>query len=350
MPHDTISLPDLGWSNHFLRQIKLDELERSTPARVTGVHRTVVDALTQVGPVRVAMTPTLAEGQPAVGDWLLVDNTGHARLLDRKSVLARRAAGSNPIPQPIVANIDTCLITTSCDDDFNLARLERYLALTLQAGVTPVVLLTKADLAEDPDSFKSDAQHLRSGLVVETVNALETESVAKQLSPWTGKGQTIVLVGSSGVGKTTIANALTGRNEATQDVRSDDAKGRHTTTARTMFRLLAGGWLIDTPGMRELRLMDAAEGIDSVFDDIAKLAETCRFSDCSHETEPGCAIRSAIEAGTLEEERLIRWNKLQREDRFNSQTVAEARAHSRKTGRMISTGKKTGLNKRKFID
>ncbi len=342
----TYTLPQLGWSNHFLSQIDIDDLATTRPARVAGVHRTILDLLTETGAMRIALTPSLAEGQPAVGDWLLLDASGHARLLDRKSVLTRRAAGTNPVPQPIAANIDTCLITTSCNADFNPARLERYLAVVLQADVTPVIVLTKADLADDPDDYRDRAAALMPGLIVETLNALDAEQVARKLAPWAGMGQTIALLGSSGVGKTTIANALTGEQEATQAIREDDAKGRHTTTSRSLHRLAAGGWLIDTPGMRELRLMDAAEGIETVFDDIADLAQSCRFSDCAHDTEPGCAVQAAIAAGELDPARLARWQKLQREDRFNSQTVAEARAHARKLGRMYATGAKTGRDKR----
>ena len=343
-PH--LTLPDLGWSNHFLSQLDLEEFETGTPARVTGVHRSLLDVLTTDGERRVALTPALAEGQPAVGDWLIIDATDHARLLDRKTVLTRRAAGSNPIPQPIAANIDTALITTSCNADFNPARLERYLALALQEGVTPVVVLTKADLADDPDDYRQRAEALHPGLFVETLNALDAEDTATRLSPWTGKGQTIVLMGSSGVGKTTIANALTGTIHATQDIREDDAKGRHTTTSRAMFRLSAGGWLIDTPGMRELRLMDAADGIDAVFDDLNELAATCRFSDCAHDTEPGCAIQAAIAAGDLDPARLTRWQKLQREDQFNSETVAERHARARTLGKMYRVGKARSSAKR----
>lgn len=346
MNTNPLTLPDLGWSNHFLSQIDLDELETSTPARIMTVHRSIIDCLTIDGERRVPLTPALAEGQPTVGDWLLVDASDHARILDRKTVLTRRAAGSNPIPQPIAANVDTALITTSCNADFNPARLERYLAMVLQAGVTPVIVLTKADLAEDPEDYRTQAQALHPGLVVETLNARDKDETIRCLSHWTKTGQTIVLMGSSGVGKTTIANALTGTQQVTQDIREDDAKGRHTTTARAMFRLTGGGWLIDTPGMRELRLMDAAEGIEAVFDDITDLAATCRFSDCAHDTEPGCAIQAAITSGDLDPTRLARWQKLQREDQFNSETIAERHARTRALGRMYRAGKNRSKSKR----
>ena len=167
-----------------------------------------------------------------------------------------------------------------------------------------------------------------------------------RLAPWCRDGQTLALVGSSGVGKTTIQNALTGTEEATRTIREDDAKGRHTTTARHLRQTRFGGWLIDTPGMRELGLAEAAEGIATVFADVEALAGACRFSDCAHETEPGCAVRAAIEDGTLAAERLAQWRKLQREDQIASQSVAEARARDRALGRLYEQGKKHARRKR----
>jgi len=350
MTSPMLTLPDLGWSNYFLGQLDIDQLDAGTPARVVSVHRDRLDTITTNGPLSVAVTPTLAEGQPGVGDWLLVHPDGSALLLERKSVLTRRAAGHSPIPQVIAANLDTCLITTSCNADFNPARLERYLALCLQAEVTPVIVLTKADLCDDPDIYTDRARALMVGLDAVALNAHAPDQVSSALAPWTGTGQTIALVGSSGVGKTTIANTLTGAQDDTQAIRDDDAKGRHTTTVRLMRRLLAGGWLIDTPGMRELRMLDAAEGIENLFDDITELTAQCRFSDGAHETEPGCALTGAVAAGQLDPERLTRWKKLQQEDQQNTRTVAEARAHFKAKQKMYNTGKKRGRAKRDFGD
>ncbi len=167
-----------------------------------------------------------------------------------------------------------------------------------------------------------------------------------RLNAWCGPGQTLALVGSSGVGKTTIQNRLTGVTALTQDIREDDAKGRHTTTSRSLRPTLAGGWLIDTPGIRELQLSDAADGIEAVFSDVTDLLGQCRFSDCTHETEPGCAIQGAIAAGALDPERLARWRKLAREDRFNSESMAQTRARGRQFNKLHKVGKTRAKFKR----
>ncbi len=343
----TLSLADLGWTPFYQAQLSLEECESHHPLRVTEVHRNRLDTLGTDGPAELPMTGDLADHGVAVGDWILVANAGAhpEKVLERKSLLQRRAAGTEPSAQLIAANIDTLFITSSCNADFNPARLERYLALALQAGVDPVIVLTKADLADDPDDYRHRAEAIMRGVLVEVVDA-KSDDVADRLAPFCAKGRTVALLGSSGVGKSTITNALTGDEAATQEVREDDAKGRHTTTARSMHRTRAGGWLIDTPGIRELRLFDAGEGLDEVFEDIIDLAGTCRFSDCAHDTEPGCAVQAAIAAGTLDPERLKRWQKLLREDRHNTESVAEHRARSRGLQKMYREGQKRGKAKR----
>ena len=342
-----LSLSDLGWTPFYQSQLSLEECESHQPLRVTEVHRNKLDTLGAAGPEQVPMTGEFADHGVAVGDWVLVETSTRrpVRILDRKSLLQRRAAGNEPSAQLIAANIDTLFITSSCNADFNPARLERYLALALQAGVDPVIVLTKADLADDPDDYRHRAEAIMRGVLVEVINA-KSEDVAERLAPFCAKGRTVALLGSSGVGKTTLTNALTGDDAATQAVREDDAKGRHTTTARSMHRTRAGGWLVDTPGMRELRLFDAGEGLDEVFGDILSLAEECRFNDCAHETEPGCAIQAAIAEGQLDPDRLRRWQKLLREDRHNTESVAEHRARSRGMNKLYRDGQARGRAKR----
>jgi ribosome biogenesis GTPase len=270
-----------------------------------------------------------------VGDWLLLaaDSARAIRRLERKSIFLRRAAGHGRSVQLIAANVDTLFIVTSCNQDFNPARLERYLALAHEAGVMPVMVLTKADLVDDAGAYRRAAEALMPGLLVECVNALDPES-ARPLAMWCGPGQTVALVGSSGVGKSTLVNTLgEAAAQATQDIREDDARGRHTTSGRSMHRLAAGGWLIDTPGMRELQLTGAEAGIGELFADIEDLAAACRFSDCAHEGEPGCAIAGALLAGKLDAERLDRYRKLLAEDRRNTESLAERRSRAKKLGR-----------------
>ena len=278
-----------------------------------------------------------AEAVATIGDWLLLDRATlqPVRLLQRKSLFKRRAAGTGAKLQLLAANIDTLFIVTSCNQDFNAARLERYLALARQADVMPIIVLTKADLSDDPQDFVSEAVKLMPGLLVEVVDARDAGSVAC-LGSWCAPGQTVALVGSSGVGKSTLVNTLGGATDiATQAIREDDAKGRHTTTARSLHRLPAGGWLLDTPGMRELGLIDAKAGIHDVFADIVELAAACRFTDCNHTGEPGCAVTAAVAAGTLDGDRLKRWRKLIAEEVHNSATIAERRTRGRAFGKMV---------------
>ena len=327
-----LSLSDLGWSSHFAAQHTADP--SLLPYRISAVHRDRLIGLSPEGESPL-LSLDQSTGAYAVGDWVLADeNKRIRRVLDRRSLLQRRAAGTGAAAQLIAANVDVLFIVSSCNADFNLPRLERYLALAHQAGCYPVVVLTKSDMCDDPSLYVDQAQSLAPFLTVLAVNALDHGDLEQVLS-WCPKGQTSALLGSSGVGKTTLANGMTGQDQATAGIREDDARGRHTTTARALHRMRNGGWLIDTPGMRALRLLDAQEGLDEVFSDISNLSLNCRFSDCQHETEPGCAVQAAIDAGTLDPARLDRWRKLRREDQHNSASVAQARARDKAFGKMV---------------
>lgn len=341
MTLDTLSLADLGWSNFFHMQVLEMGTVALVPVRVMAVHR---DRLHVAGPGIDRLIPWLTEsdedGEATVGDWLMIEpTTGRPRrLLARKSLFKRRAVGTGRRLQLIAANIDTLFIVSSCNQDFNLARLERYLALAREAEVMPVVVLTKSDLTDRPDDWAREAAGLTPGLLTELVDARDPIQVAR-LTAWCGKCHTVALLGSSGVGKSTLVNSLTGSSGlAIQAIRAGDDKGRHTTTARALHRLPAGGWLLDTPGMRELQLTDTKAGLDSLFADIITLVGQCRYADCGHEVEPGCAIRSAFAAGELDPARFERWCKLKAEDARNSEALHERRArekHFRRSVRVI---------------
>ena len=289
------------------------ETTPSFRARVAIVHRSFLTVLTDSGEQLIPSPPGV---DITVGDWLLVEHETFRviRVLERKSLIARIAAGREPRPQSIAANVDTLFVVTSCNEDFNLSRLERYLALAFDARVTPVIVLTKADLCTDVEVFISAAQSIASGVSVVTVDATDAPVVLATLRPWLTADQTVAFVGSSGVGKSTLVNALLGASiQATATIREDDAKGRHTTTARFLLRAPDGFWLIDTPGMRELRIGGVTSGVSKAFADVETLAKECRFRDCQHGDDVGCALRAAIAAGHLELRRLDSYLKLGRE-------------------------------------
>lgn len=328
----------LGWSPFYMSQLEIEELETLTPARIATVHRDRVVGFSDIGTLELTLDPGITTAEVGVGDWVLCAPEQHrlVRVLDRKTELTRGTEYHTGEKQLIAANLDTLFITSSCNNDFNPARLERYLALAHDAMITPVILLTKADQTDDPESYVDQARSLGRNLEIVALDA-KNDDVHALLAPWCGKGQTVALAGSSGVGKTTLANALTGGNAATQAIREDDARGRHTTTGRSLHRMATGGWLIDTPGMRGLGVAEVAYGIDATFPEISELATTCKFRDCAHESEPGCAVQAGIAAGQVDPERLKRFKKLKRENEQATETIAQARDRSRKFGKMVKS-------------
>lgn len=313
------TLASLGWSPIFADQVQPSETDL-VPVRVAVVHRSRLMAETGAGQIRLGLQGSTMDF--AVGDWVLMDPASQmvVRRLDRHTLLRRRVEHAH-IPQLIAANVDTLFIVTSCNEDFNPARLERYLALANEAGTTPVIVLTKIDQVADPAAWSARAGALQRDIRVVLLNARSPEAAAA-LAPWCGPGQTVALVGSSGVGKSTLLNTLADKSpdeaQPTGDIREQDAKGRHTTTARSLHAIKGGGWVIDTPGMRTLHVGDVAAGLDVLFAEITELAPDCRFRDCTHAHEPGCAVQAAVKDGRLSADRLDRWRKLTDENRANT--------------------------------
>lgn len=334
-------LAQLGWKPFFSDQVSAEQDRDCQPVRVMSVHRGRVTVAGEG--IEDSISSSLhgqagAEDRPTVGDWLLIDRDTRSivRILDRASLFKRPAPGDDRRTQLIAANVDTLFIVTACDQDFNVARIERYLVLAREVGVRPVVVLTKAELSPAPERLVDATRALQSGLRVELVDGRDLTSAA-HLADYCGVGETVALVGSSGVGKSTLVNTLKGSDSIeTQAVREDDGKGRHTTTVREMHRLAGGpnggGWLVDTPGMRELQMSDVASGVTDVFDDVTDVALECRFANCTHGEEPGCAIRAAIAEGTLDPARVERWRKLAQEDAVNSSSAAVRRSRPGKPG------------------
>jgi ribosome biogenesis GTPase / thiamine phosphate phosphatase len=320
-------LASLGWDAERTNEFAAQARDGFVPGRVSVQHRGAYDVLTEEGELRCEVPQRLVReaatpaALPAVGDWVAVEPTEPGRgvihaVLERRTSFSRLAAhdpGSHTTHEQVVAaNVDVVFVVSSIDDDLSARRLERYLTLGWESGARPVVLLTKADLVDDPSRALSEVAEVAAGAPVHAVSVLTgagLDAVRAELRP----GSTAALLGSSGVGKSTLVNTLLGEELlATQEVRSD-GKGRHTTTRRELILLPGGGLVIDTPGMRELQLWVADHGLEEAFDDVTSLFAECRFSDCSHETEPGCAVLAALADGRLTPERWESYRKLERE-------------------------------------
>ena len=333
-----MSLPSLGWNARFEESFTEYRTRGLGPARVVREDRTRYMVLDESGARPAELAGRLRHEArtradlPAVGDWVAV-RPGAASpaiiegVLPRASAFLREGAGDTTEAQVVAANVDTVFLVSGLDHDYNPRRIERYLTVAWESGATPVVVLNKADLAEDREALVAEVGLLAPGAAVVAVSALEGDGL-DALAPWLLPGRTVALLGSSGVGKSTLVNALLGEQRlATGAVREDDSRGRHTTSHREIVALPGGALLLDTPGMRELKLWGDEDAADGVFPEIAALAEACRFRDCRHESEPGCAVLAAAEDGTLAPERLASWRKLQREAHWLA-TRLDARARA----------------------
>jgi ribosome biogenesis GTPase / thiamine phosphate phosphatase len=335
------TLQKLGLVPFFTQQLADTDLLQNCLGRVTSVQRSKSTVVCDAGERTVELSSTLRQSaaidRPTVGDWIVMDESLSRieRVLDRKSLFKRVGAGRSTEIQPIAANIDTLFIVTSCNEEFKESRLERYLTLCAEAGAVPVIVLTKTDLIDDTDTYVRRARSIQAGVPVEIANALDSTTL-DGVRAWIDNISTVALVGSSGVGKSTLLNALAGRSLATtSEIREQDKKGRHTTTHRELHLLPSGGLLIDVPGMRELKVADIDQSIGTVFKDIELLAKYCKFSDCKHESEPGCAVLQAIIENKIDSRRLANYQKLQRENSLATATLAEKRAQGRDLAKMV---------------
>ncbi len=313
----------IGWNQALDESFEEHRHRDHEPARVAAQHRGSYNVMTSSGEVAATITGAMlhrAKGTgelPAVGDWVALARTDETSgvihsVLPRTSSFSRKVAGDETQEQVVAANVDVVFLVTSLNEEFNPRRLERYLTTAYASGAKPVVILTKADLAQDVQECIEEAQQVAIGVDVHAVSGVTGEGIDALRAYFEG-GASGVMLGSSGVGKSTLVNSLLGDERQAVKAIRDDGRGRHTTTHRELIVLPTGGVIIDTPGMRELQLWDVDEGLDRTFEDVASLASGCRFSDCTHTKEPDCAVRSAIEDGTLPAERFESYEKLQRE-------------------------------------
>jgi ribosome biogenesis GTPase len=333
-----LHLESLGWDESYADAFRPHEVDGLVPARVAVEHRSEYVLYSEQGELRAELAGRLRHNDehPAVGDWVAVaaradESRGRIEaLLPRRSAFVRKTAWAETKPQVVAANVDVVFVVCGLDLNFNVRRLERYLTLAWESGAQPVVLLTKADLCDDVDSRRLEVESVAFGVPVHAVSAPHGDGV-ETVRGYVPAGRTAALLGSSGVGKSTLVNALVGEELlATQDIR-EDGRGRHTTTHRQLVPLPGGGLVLDTPGMRELQLWEADSGLESTFQDVEALAAQCRFADCAHGQEPGCAVRAALSNGTLDLERYESWRKLQRElERLAAKQDGRARAEARK--------------------
>jgi ribosome biogenesis GTPase len=343
------SLGALGWDAGWVETFAPFAADGLQPARVVAVHRetSVVRDGTDDRPVGVSGAFRFAalshSDYPTVGDWVALDGEVVAAVLPRRSAFSRMAPdatrrGSGLDDEQIMAsNIDVALLVAGLDNDFNLRRIERYLAVAWSSSIVPVVVLNKADLADDVDGRLVAVDAIAPGVATIAVSAwtgMGLDALRAHLLP----GETAAILGSSGVGKSTLVNALLGEDrQATAAVRGSDSRGRHTTTHRELFELPGGALLVDTPGIRSLEVLGADEGVEAAFDDVVDLAATCRFSNCRHEGEPGCAVRAALADGRLTDDRLASHRKMERElARAAREGDPRARAEHRRTWKIIS--------------
>jgi ribosome biogenesis GTPase len=355
-----VSLQQLGWNSYFDALWQGREQAEWLPARVVSQQRGLwriagdfAECWAEISGTLRAATEAGADW-PAVGDWVAAERlSGGGRplihmVLARRSKFVRKVAGRRLEEQVIAANVDTAFVVMALDGDFNVRRLERYLAQCWESGAKSVVVLNKADDCGDVAARIGEVQSIAASLPILAISARTGEGV-EALDTFLAPGQTIVLLGSSGVGKSTLVNHFLQHDaQAVQSVRASDSRGRHTTTSRELFALPGGALLIDTPGLRELQLWGASEGVERTFSDIEELAIQCKYGNCGHTTEPGCAVQMALTEGRLDEERLESWRKLGREQEFvRRKADPEARQQEKDRVKLLHRGAKQKYDQRR---
>lgn len=344
-----MDLKELGWTDTFAQSFVALNADGAVPGRIALEHTHIYRVLTETAEWLARVSGRLRHQAddrtdfPAVGDWVAVEppaQSGEARIraiLPRFSRFSRRAAGDRTEEQIVAANVNTVFLVGGLDQNFNPRRIERYLLVAWDSGAQPVIVLNKADLVDDPGSFVEEVRRLGPAVPVHAISTRQPETL-EQLRQYLSAGQTVGLLGSSGVGKSSIVNQLIGHElMATRDVRIADSRGRHTTTSRQLVVLPSGGVLIDTPGMRELQLWETGDALGGAFADIEERAAQCRFRDCRHRTEPGCAVRAAAQAGEIAPERLESYHKLLDEQAYQTRQQDErAQLDQKRRNRVIT--------------
>ena len=344
-----LSLKQLGWNNFFQQQVAIDD--DSIPARVVRQDLGRYLLMSEQGPmVGILQGKARLESSkadlPTVGDWVLVKEQEQGdeyiiqSMLERTTKFSRKQAGEKFYEQVVAANIDTVFIVTGLDDNFNVQRIERYLFLCNTSGALPVIILNKADICDDRDRFLDEIREVACGAPAHVISALNEDGL-QSLQPYISEGTTVAVLGSSGVGKSTLINALLGYDHfKTGAVRDTDSRGRHTTTHRELCPIPGGGLIIDTPGMRELQIWSEEQYLATTFEDVDELATQCKFFDCQHQSEPGCAIQAAIKAESLSAERWDSYGKYLRELAFLAEQQSinaklQKKANNKKFSRFI---------------
>ncbi|MCM3672172.1 ribosome small subunit-dependent GTPase A [Mesobacillus maritimus] len=320
-----MNIKQLGWNETLQESFKTYEADGFSVGRIALEHKHMYRVLTTHGEVLAEVSGKFRfeslsrESFPAVGDWVVLslrEDEGKATIhavLPRYSKFSRKVAGNVTEEQIVASNVNTVFLVNALNNDFNVRRIERYLLMAWESGANPVIVLTKADLCQNVEEKISEVETVAFGVPIHACSVKENTGI-DQLKVYFDDHKTVALLGSSGAGKSTLTNALLGEEkQLVQDVRDGDDRGRHTTTHRELLLLKSGGIIIDTPGMRELQLWESDNALSHSFQDIEELAENCRFRDCSHKSEPGCAIQSAIALGTLDENRYQSYVKLQKE-------------------------------------